>query len=850
MRRSRRRILSAAISVSAAATVLATGAVATPAQADGLRAPRPGDWQRYVLTPTSRDVAAARVVSADPRGGQIANAGGVLARDGKAVTITKTAADADPRVIVDFGREVSGYLGVDFAGPAPTTLFAFSETLGYLGDWGDTFGTTSWIANSDASKPQRDRRYESPHEQAPAQAGTWNDPELRGGFRYLMIRLAPEAPAGSTVSIDAVHVRYTAAPGIDLANRDQLLPGWFLSSDDALNKIWYGGAHTIVNGTVDPKQGIENGTETIGVGERVLVDGAKRDRLVWNGDLAITGRIAYASTNDRQAMRDSLRSIARTQRGDGYLSACSPNGLGAPACQGFLEYHLWWLRGLQEYYLYTGDKEFVAEMWPTFTKAMAFLETRLTAQGFEGTEAQDSAPKLLPGHTQGQTFTTTSSFTAVGGRFPTYNTTGAAMTLSVYRGQPGSGELVASKRFTDVVDNSWLQVELPQAAAPGAYYLEQSDPSGTVAWWTNTTDAYPGGTALADGKPIAGDRTLRIATVSNDRTRLLDLYDQGGHWIYGDSGRETEANALYVQVLRDGAAFAELRDDATTAAHWRELIPEVVRGVNDQLWDDAAGAYRQSTGQPGNIAQDGNVLAVLSGIAPADRAGRALDTVKNQLWTAYGSKSGTGSMPQLVGPFMNYWEALARFDEGRDAEAWQLLRTVWGYQFAQSKPINGVQEPPATGAWEHINLDGSPYRYGDGSMSHPWSAGGTALLTNEVLGVRPTGPGFASYAVTPHPGDLTWAQGRVPTTHGAIWVSWRRDAGQHRFVMDVTAPKGTSGTIAVPVDGPALVTVDGRIAWIGGKSKAYGARTDGRYVYLTGLPAGAHTINALSAGAR
>ncbi|MDZ5441539.1 alpha-L-rhamnosidase C-terminal domain-containing protein [Micromonospora sp. 4G57] len=838
-----RRTRFAAISLTTAAVLVASTGVAS-AESGGLAAPAPGDWQRYVLTPQTRDVAPLRVVSADSRGGEITNPAGVLAADGQPVKITKTGAGADPRLIVDFGREVSGYLSVDFAGAAPTTLFAFSETLGYLGDWGDTFGTTSWIANGDASKPQRERRFESPHEQAPAGAGTWQDPELRGGFRYLMIRLAPEATAGSSVSVDAVRVRYTAAPGINLADRDALLPGWFLSSDDALNKIWYGGAHTIVNGTIDPTQGIENGTETIGVGERVIVDGAKRDRLAWNGDLAITGRIAYVSTDDRQAMRDSLRSIARTQRGDGYLSACSPNGLGAPVCQGFLEYHLWWLRGLQEYYLYTGDTAFVAEMWPTFTSAMAFLETRLTAEGFEGTEAQDSAPKLLPGHTQGQTFTATSPFTAAGGRFPTYNTTGADMTLSLYRGQPGAGQLVASKRFEDVVDNAWLMIDLPEAAAPGAYYLEQSDPSGTVAWWTNSTDAYPQGTAMTDGKPIAGDRTLRIATVSDDRTRLLDLYDQGGHWIYGDSGKETEVNALYVEVLRDAAAFAELQNDNPKATHWRELIPEVVRGVNDQLWNETAGAYRQSTGQPGNIAQDGNVFAVLSGVAPADRAARALDTLKDQLWTAYGSKSGTGSMPQLVGPFMNYWEAVARFDEGRDAEAWHLLRTVWGYQFAQRKPINGVEEPPATGAWEHINLDGSPYRHGDGSMSHPWSAGGTALLTNEVLGVRPAGPGFATYTVKPHPGDLEWAQGRVPTPHGAIWVSWRQDRGRDRFVMDLTTPQGTTGTIAVPADGPTTVIVDGRLAWNGDKAKAYGAHTDGRYVYLSGLPAGAHTISA------
>lgn len=39
---------------------------------------------------------------------------------------------------------------------------------------------------------------------------------------------------------------------------------------------------------------------------------------------------------------------------------------------------------------------------------------------------------------------------------------------------------------------------------------------------------------------------------------------------------------------------------------------------------------------------------------------------------------------------------------------------------------------------------------------------------------------------------LEWAQGPVPTVRGAIWVSWRQD--RDRFVMDLTAPTGTTGT--------------------------------------------------------
>jgi hypothetical protein len=769
-----------------AAVVLAVAAAPAPADEP--------DWKEYVLAPASRDVAPVDVVSAEPRGGVIERPDGALRHDGRSLVLRKAFADSDPRVVLDLGREVGGYLEVDFSAAGATTLFAFSESLAYMRDLGDTFGSTSFIANDDRALPQRERRFESPHEYAPTGRERWRDPELRGGLRYVMIRLAPEAPAGASVSIDAVRLRYTAMPGYDLRNRDALLPGHFLSSDDGLNRIWYAGANTLHVNSIDPRQGIENGTETIGVGERVLVDGAKRDRLIWNGDLAITGRITAVTTGDGQAMRNSLRSIANTQRADGYVSGCSPNGLGGPACQNYLEYHLWWLTAVEEYHLHTGDDAFVRELWPTFTRAMDYLESRQSTGGSEGTDQQNAAPRVPAGGTLGQTFTTARSFTSVAGRFPTYNTSDADVTLSLRRGGPG-GEVLASRRIEDVPDNSWQALDFDPPLEPGTYYLEQSEPSGSIAWWSHTSDVYAAGEAYENGQPVAGDRTLRISTVE-DRLPLLDIGGQCGHWIYCDGGRETEVNALYVSVLRGAAELAERYGDDAPAAVWRETAPRIADGINAELWDAAKGAYRQSSTNPGNVPQDGNVFAVLAGIAGPERTDSSLDYLRRELWTPYGSKSGTGSMPQLVGPFMNYYEALARFRTGRDAEAWKLLRDVWGYMHLQRKTIEGVVEEPATSAWEHIELDGRPYRFEDGSLAHPWSAGATALLTNEVLGVRPVAPGYERFVVEPHPGDLEWAEGRVPTPHGPIDVRWRRREG--RLQVDVDAPRGTRGTVVLP----------------------------------------------------
>ena len=81
----------------------------------------------------------------------------------------------------------------------------------------------------------------------------------------------------------------------------------------------------------------------------------------------------------------------------------------------------------------------------------------------------------------GQTFTVDQPLEMAGGRFPTWKTTGAAVTLSVHREKP-AGEVLARRRFENVPDNACLQVEFKPALPSGTYYLELSAPDGTVGW--------------------------------------------------------------------------------------------------------------------------------------------------------------------------------------------------------------------------------------------------------------------------------------------------------------------------------------------------------------------------------
>lgn len=175
-------------------------------------------------------------------------------------------------------------------------------------------------------------------------------------------------------------------------------------------------------------------------------------------------------------------------------------------------------------------------------------------------EGSDPA-QLAPGHTQGQTFTADQPIAAAGGRIPTWATTDAAMTLTLYAGGPG-GARVASRRFAAVPDNGQMMLRLDSPAPPGTYYLEQSDPSGTIGWWTDPADVYAGGQAYTDGVPVTGDRSLYVVRASGAVGEVLDFFTfrapQPSYFV-GPSGPDQWGwlEVAPQHVFRDAAGAAE-----------------------------------------------------------------------------------------------------------------------------------------------------------------------------------------------------------------------------------------------------------------------------------------------------
>ncbi len=194
------------------------------------------------------------------------------------------------------------------------------------------------------------------------------------------------------------------------------------------------------------------------------------------------------------------------------------------------------------------------------------------------------------------------------------------------------------------------------------------------------------------------------------------------------------------------------------------------------------------------------MFAVLAGLATSAQARSALDYLGGHEWRPYGAAIADNDVwdgypwgdyaDQRVYPFISYFDVVARYQTGLDHSALALIRREWGYMLA-----NG----PQSTMWETIGAAGGPPGDQTPSYDQGWSSGAAPALTNYALGVRPASPGFGSYVAEPHPADLRWARGNVPTPHGTISFSW--DYGARKMTAKVDAPVG--GRIVLPADGAA-----------------------------------------------
>lgn len=350
--------------------------------------------------------------------------------------------------------------------------------------------------------------------------------------------------------------------------------------------------------------------------------------------------------------------------------------------------------------------------------------------------------------------------------------------------------------------------------------------------------------SLIDYYNYSGDRDTLIRYIANAVAKLDHAYA-----IYG-----TNPNlGFYGWDERIGAGFENANRPESQKAYqmlsiraWREFAETMASIGRPDLQTKYSGYASQKMAA---LRQNSSWFRTFGMHACADAVGTGLLTgaEKDSIF----AQQFTDRVNRLsYSPFNQYFVLGALAKMGKYDDALSSIDDLWGGEiryggttfFEVSRPswnqAIGLNDPVPNG------------RCGFTSLCHPWSAGVTKWLSEEVLGIKPNSPGFDTYRIAPHLGRLlTNVSGSTPTPHGEIRAAFNIATG----ACEVEAPAGTVGTVCIPKAEKSIsrITINGNLAWNGTFVPVSGigaAGEDSEFVYFTGVQPGRHSFTVTYSG--
>jgi hypothetical protein len=324
-------------------------------------------------------------------------------------------------------------------------------------------------------------------------------------------------------------------------------------------------------------------------------------------------------------------------------------------------------------------------------------------------------------------------------------------------------------------------------------------PGYSAFWFTGTADYYRHTGDKAFLERMHGRMVELLNFVDKEFDEHNVYANKSKVWLYvdwspelnGDTPETRRATTLeYYRGYRDGAWILSELGDTTNAEKYEKRAAEIKAGAEKYLLDAATGNFgpRWQT----------NAAAVIGGAAGPERY--------DEIWNNVLSSVGKGPTKGLIiSPYYNYYVISAMAEMGHREAALSWIKQYWG----------GMLEEGATSFWEaydpswykedfHSSLQSDNRSGYFVSLAHGWSAGPTAWLMEQVLGIQPTGAGFSTVDIRPDLVGLDWAKGGEPTPKGMLNVDVRKGT------IQIDVPEGVVARVSVPVPSAnAQVMVNG-----------------------------------------
>ena len=235
----------------------------------------------------------------------------------------------------------------------------------------------------------------------------------------------------------------------------------------------------------------------------------------------------------------------------------------------------------------------------------------------------------------------------------------------------------------------------------------------------------------------------------------------------------TVVNAFHLRALSLMAEIATALNHEAEAADYRARERASRAAFQDKLFDSARGIYRDGEGTD-HASQHASLFPLAFGLVPAEHRARLTDWI------------GKRGMACSVYAAQYLLEGLFANDAG--AEALSLITAP------NDRSWRHMVESGTTITWEAWDQRYKPNQ----DWNHAWGAAPANLLPRFVLGAQPLAPGWRRALIRPNPGNLTTAEGKIPTPRGPILVSWKNKG---TFKLSFALPKGVTAQVKLPAAG-------------------------------------------------
>ncbi|THZ93856.1 Six-hairpin glycosidase [Aureobasidium pullulans] len=331
-------------------------------------------YAEYILAPSQRDLSPVKVHQAN---GTVTNAAGVTTSGSGGTTFNSVSA-----VTYDYTKNIGGLVSF--------VVSSASDSEQYIGI---SYTESSLWISPDGSDATQNIAIDETLWFKITGPGNYSVEPLhdRGGFRYLNVY----HNTTGNVTLSHLQTYFTAMPHFPDDGIGEYT-GYFHSNDEKLNRVWYAGAYTdqlctipstAGNSLVDLDATDPNtptvwwSNSTLTNGSSAFTDGPKRDKLVWPGDFAISVPGVFLSTDDAITVKLSLQQLFASQNATTGALPWFAQPIYVFPENSFINfgkvvfsfnYHLFTLLGLHNYWIYTGDDEYLQQNWNRFKLALNY----------------------------------------------------------------------------------------------------------------------------------------------------------------------------------------------------------------------------------------------------------------------------------------------------------------------------------------------------------------------------------------------------------------------------------------------------------------------------------------------